>query len=574
MKIKPQEDNTYISNNENAKNDLINNIDHNINNNKEINIDRNIILESNHSPKFNQINYPTPTIKSCNIVMKTLAENGDLKNVTLFFNSLKSKYGFRPDGFSWFNLIQAAVTGKEMKESLNILNDFLLSRRDGTDAESISPNHIFNHLISAFQKNGDYDRVQELYEKMISNNMEPNIYTYTTLITAAYENNQADVADKYYQKILEKRLMMTHQFWRVLISPLSQKSDHTGIEHILQRMRLHGFVPHVTMWRDLIGIYGKLGLCKLCLKSLEIMVKEDNIKPDFSCYLRVIRAYSESENNWEKGLLLLRKARDLKLIVNPIAWQYIIEACINSTYLNQINNKYNNDIDHDNNDINIDNINFIEKNKINNYNNNKNNKINKNQKKNTRISNVFSLLHEMETVDKFLPDPYLWNTIVEAFGMRVYNPSMNNNNKKNSDIIIDSNNNNNNNNNNDNNNHNGFTHDYDNFDENNNYYNFRNKKNVKNSSLTRTTEEKDILFTNKNSKYFSYFYGDYDQDRLPEEISLLKRFLLICSDANQEKVFSELLRPLHKVSTSVGMYVQYSNYFIYLFLFIFLFSDL
>ena len=68
-------------------------------------------------------------------------------------------------------------------------------------------------------------------------------------------------------------------------------------------------------------------------------------------------------------------------------------------------------------------------------------------------------------------------------------------------------------------------------------------------------------------KYFSYFYGDYDQDRLPEEISLLKRFLLICSDANQEKVFSELLRPLHRVSTSVGMYVQYSNFFILLFLF-------
>ena len=62
IKIKPQEDNTYISNNENAKNDLINNIDHYINNNgnKEINIDRNIILESNYSPKLNQINYPTP----------------------------------------------------------------------------------------------------------------------------------------------------------------------------------------------------------------------------------------------------------------------------------------------------------------------------------------------------------------------------------------------------------------------------------------------------------------------------------------------------------------------------------
>ena len=527
--MRPQEKNTFISNKESPKSNIVNSINNNIDNNGSIEyvIDKNIILESNYSSKSNKIKYPIPTLQSCNIVMKALAGTGDLKNVNIFFNSLKSKYGFRPDGFSWFNLIQAAVTGNKMTESMNILDDFLLSRREGTDADSISPNHIFNHLISAFQKNGDYDSVQELYEKMLSNKMEPNIYTYTTLITAAYENNQADLADKYYQKILDKRLMITHQSWRVLIAPLSNKSDYIGLEHIMHRMRLHGFIPHVSMWRDLIGIYGKLGLCQLCLNSLEIMEKKDNIKPDFGCYIRVIRAYSESENNWEKGLLLLRKARELKLIVNPIAWQYIIEACVNSTHSNQTYNNNNHHHNHHHNNNYNDNHHNHHNNNNSNNNNNNNNNNNRNKKKNTRISCVFALLNEMQTVDKFLPDSYLWNTIVEAFGMKVHSPFINNN--------------------------------YNEYN-----YNNSNQENINNLSYSYTIEEKETLSKDKYLRYFSYFYGDHDEGRLPEEISLLKKFLLICSDRNQENLFSELLRPLLRVSSSVGTSVPNPYHFILL----------
>ena len=532
---RPQEKDSFISIKESTKSKIIDSIDDNINNNGNIeyNIDKNIILESNYSSKSNKIKYPIPTLQSCNIVMKALARTGDLKNVKIFFNSLKSKYGFHPDGFSWFNLIQAAVTGNKMTESMNILDDFLLSRREGTDADSISPNHIFNHLISAFQKNGDYDIVQELYEKMLLNKMEPNIYTYTTLITAAYENNQADLADKYYQKILDKRLIITHQSWRVLIAPLSNKSDYIGLEHIMNRMRLHGSIPYVSMWRDLIGIYGKLGLCQLCLNSLEIMEKKDNIKPDFGCYIRVIRAYSESENNWEIGLLLLRKARELKLIVNPIAWQYVIEACVNSTHSNQMYNNSNdknnnsNNKNSSNNDDNNNNSNNNNNNNNNNNDNNNNNNNNRNKKKNTRISCVFALLNEMQTVDKFLPDSYLWNTIVEAFGMKVHSPLINNN--------------------------------YDDYN-----YHDNNQENINNLSYSYTREEKETLFKDNNLRYFSYFYGDHDEGRLPEEISLLKKFLLICSDRNQENLFSELLRPLLRVSSSVGTSVPYPYHFILL----------
>ena len=580
--------NSTIKNDNNQINDQIenNNLHNNIEKKEMENTGVNKVNETNkikdkENLTFNQsIKYPKPTLISCNIVLKSYAQKGDIKNTILFFNSLKSVYGFQPDGFSWFNLIQASVTANDLQYSLEILDDWILSVRGGTDTESVSPNHIFNHIMSAFSKLGAHTEVTKLYEKMIENKFIINGHTYTTLITSAYENNDIELGNKYFNMILNNNIEINHVTWRVITAPFGRRLDYIGLENCMNLMRKSKLKINVSNWRDLIGIYCKNGLCNLALNSLKKMEEIDHIKPDFSCFLRVIRGYCESYNDWEKGLLLLRQSRELNMVITPSVWQYIIEAAIKSTaqnhgnrfkFLNQnqsyylngngkvngngdirninkLNNNLNNTLNNNNNDNGF-NKNIIDTN--NNHDNNDNlddNSISNNIKnikdmrRNSRISCVFSLLEEMQTIDKIFPDSLLWSTVVRAFSEKIHL----NGNKlySNIDSNIDNNYENN-----YINNYNSNENNYENNIDNNYENDFNNNFDTSYHNNTYTSN----AITNK--KYFNYLFDNNGKYQITQEIALLERFLLLCTENNRENVFTELLKPLLRASVSVGTYV-------------------
>lgn len=349
--------------------------------------------------EFSIKSFPPKNLKSCNLLLKTLSKIGDQKSVFELFNSLESIYGFTPDSFSWLQLLQSVVKIGTIDESLVLLDDWLIAVKNGLPVGS--HDHFFNAVMTKCQVMRDLDTVEILYDKMISNKMMPNVYIYTTIITTAIDCNRHGIAEEYFIKMLADKVPVTHASWRVITAPLGRSMDTQGYRRYISHVRNSGVVPTIEMWRDLIGTYGKLGKCDDTVRTLQEMETLDKIIPDATCYLRAIRSVCQARNDWEKGLFLLRKCREINLSIASTAWTYIIEACVNTKYLN----KYGS---------------VKELNKVRNYEDVGGfNKL----KMHNKLNYVFCLLDEMQKIDKLIPDSFLWNTIVNAFTKKFEIPS-------------------------------------------------------------------------------------------------------------------------------------------------------
>lgn len=337
-------------------------------------------------------------LKSCNLLLKAYGRSGDLLNATKFFDSMSKVHCLDPDSFSWSTLIQAAINSENLPEAVAILDKWLAALKSGMTIGSVSHNHIFNLLITGFLKISDHKTVEELYDRMLLNNIQPNGHTYTSLVSSAFKSNRNALANTYFQKMMEEKVPINHFMWRVLTSPLGRTLDHSGYGSMINYIRKSGSVPTVEMWRDLVGIYGKLGLCSQAERAMQDMVEVDKIAPDRGCYVRLIRTYCEFEKDWEKGLVLLRELRGLKMEPSSSAWTYVIEACVFSRQWR----KRERDKRHTGHDMADEG--FMRARKI---------------KKESNINIVFSLIEEMQKVDNIIPDSFLWGTVVNAFSKRI-----------------------------------------------------------------------------------------------------------------------------------------------------------
>jgi pentatricopeptide repeat protein len=416
-------------------------------------------------------------LKSCNLLLKAYGRSGDLLNASKFFDSMGPEHGLDPDSFSWSMLIQAAINSEELPQAVATLDKWLAALKSGMTIGSVSHNHIFNLLITAFLKKRDHKTVEELYQRMLLNDIQPNGHTYTSLVSSALESNRRVLANTYFLKMVEEKVPINHFLWRVLTSPLGRTLDHRGYGSMITYIRKSGSIPTVGMWRDLVGIYGKLGMCSLAEKAMKDMVEVDKIAPDRGCYVRLIRTYCEFEKDWEKGLMLLRELRDLKMEPSSTAWTYVIEACVFSRQWRKR--------ERDKRQMDMADEGSLRARKV---------------KKESNINIVFSLIEEMQKVDKIIPDSFLWGTVVNAFSKRISVPANDSEDRNSSDSY---------------------------------------------SSLS-------VKYENDSDTYFTYFFNNGGKYRVTDEVALLQRFLSLCNEKNKENLFSEILRPLLLASLSVG----------------------
>jgi pentatricopeptide repeat protein len=416
-------------------------------------------------------------LKSCNLLLKAYGRSGDLLNASKFFDSMGPEHGLDPDSFSWSMLIQAAINSEELPEAVATLDKWLAALKSGMTIGSVSHNHIFNLLITAFLKKRDHKTVEELYQRMLLNDIQPNGHTYTSLVSSALESNRRVLANTYFLKMVEEKVPINHFLWRVLTSPLGRTLDHRGYGSMITYIRKSGSIPTVGMWRDLVGIYGKLGMCSLAEKAMKDMVEVDKIAPDRGCYVRLIRTYCEFEKDWEKGLMLLRELRDLKMEPSSTAWTYVIEACVFSRQWRKR--------ERDKRQMDMGDEGSLRARKI---------------KKESNINIVFSLIEEMQKVDKIIPDSFLWGTVVNAFSKRISVPAHDSEDRNSSDSYSSS----------------------------------------------------SVKYENDSDTYFTYFFNNGGKYRVTDEVALLQRFLSLCNEKNRENLFSEILRPLLLASLSVG----------------------
>ena len=134
--------------------------------------------------------------------------------------------------------------------------------------EMASP-HIFNMLMSAYAKQHNFEKVDQLFSRMLSLGIAPDKHSYGITIGSAALYGHFDRVSGLVFKMLESRLEFDYSMWRVVSSGIGAAGDGLRLRGLIDAIGLH-IKPTVEMWRDLIGVLGRAGKADEALIVLRV----------------------------------------------------------------------------------------------------------------------------------------------------------------------------------------------------------------------------------------------------------------------------------------------------------------
>jgi hypothetical protein len=215
--------------------------------------------------------------------------------------------------------------------------------------------HIFR---SYFYQEREYQRINTPYGESVSS-------TAVTTRPATYEH----LTEVVVSHMLDNNIMLTDYCWRVASAPYGKDLNWAGLERLSSRIcsfdpwendtRAHKkagtqsarTITNSRAWqalrlnilRDSIGCLGKLGRADAAYELLKDFNSDskrgrqhgsrtsknaDTAKDDIqNCWLRVIRAYAEGQNDWRRALEVLNDMRTQGYQITPLLWRYIFKSC-------------------------------------------------------------------------------------------------------------------------------------------------------------------------------------------------------------------------------------------------------
>lgn len=131
------------------------------------------------------------------------------------------------------NLLQTSIDTKAYIAG-KLLHAHIL--RIGLSADTFLP----NRLIELYSKCGHIHAARQLFDQML----EPNIYSWHSLLTAYCKQGQLDNAHKLFLNMPERNSVS----WNTLISAFARNRHETKALEVYSQMNAHGFSPtHITL---------------------------------------------------------------------------------------------------------------------------------------------------------------------------------------------------------------------------------------------------------------------------------------------------------------------------------------
>lgn len=299
-----------------------------------------------------------------------------------------------PDNYSYSALIKSALNSSNrssgLSEAIFILEQSI-SRNSNMHLTSLSTSFLFNPIMNECVKQERYDILDMLVTTLERLKIQPDLHTYTIMLTAASNRDDKNMLMDTLAELLSNKDLksISHVCWRVLTSISGRSSDASGLLLILNQIRnTRKELVTLFMWRDLIGLYGRNGNCKAAENALTEMKKLDGLEPDQSCFIRVIRSYA-TIGNYKKAHQMVKEMRSRNVDVDSDVWGYILSSCA---------------------------------------------------KNHEKVSELFDLLQEFISQDGYFPSSNVWSVIVNSYILRQKcsgnNVNINDNNSDSSDSKV------------------------------------------------------------------------------------------------------------------------------------------
>ncbi|CAG8704684.1 22084_t:CDS:1 [Cetraspora pellucida] len=155
---------------------------------------------------------------------------------------------------------------------------------------------LTKEVIAILLKNQKLDEALQIFKKMRTINLIPNIYTYNALIHALGKQERVDEALNVIRDMELQQLERDTVSYNVLIKIYSLLKNYEKMHQLVDDMLKIGIAPDVRTFGQLINVYAKLGKVNSALALLHKMVKL-GIRPDRHIYTSLIELFANVNDN-------------------------------------------------------------------------------------------------------------------------------------------------------------------------------------------------------------------------------------------------------------------------------------
>merc|ERR1719272_618790 len=143
-------------------------------------------------------------------------------------------------------------------------------------------------MIKGFAKAGKVKEALAMYEAMLGQDIEPDLFLYSTLIKVLCDNKQLEAAFLMFDQMGQKNITPDEIVFNHLLSGCIQCANLSLGEQLLQDMMKLHIQPSVATMSILLKLYSKCQAFPKALELLKSMKARFGVSPEQRLYIQFI----------------------------------------------------------------------------------------------------------------------------------------------------------------------------------------------------------------------------------------------------------------------------------------------
>ncbi|XP_040987070.1 pentatricopeptide repeat-containing protein At5g46580, chloroplastic [Juglans microcarpa x Juglans regia] len=186
-------------------------------------------------------------------------------------------------------------------------------------------NITYSTIITCAKKCNDFDKAVEWFERMYKTGLMPDEVTYSAILDVYAKLGSVEEALNLYERGRASGWIPDHATFSILGRMFGASGDYDGINFVLQEMKSVGVQPNLVVYNTLLEAMGKVGKPGLARSLFKEMV-ESGLTPDEKTLTALVKIYGKAR--WARDALeLWEQMRSNRWPVDLILYNTLLNMC-------------------------------------------------------------------------------------------------------------------------------------------------------------------------------------------------------------------------------------------------------
>ncbi|KAL9234892.1 hypothetical protein vseg_009708 [Gypsophila vaccaria] len=253
-----------------------------------------------------------------NTLINGLIQNDQLRQAVSVLDKVV-RLGVRPSVVTHGAMVKGLCRIGDNAGALNLL------RKMKSESSICKPNRvIYNTIIDSLCKDRMLTEAKNLFAVMISEGIEPDVFTYNSLIRGMFNLGCQEDATSMLNEMLENDISASAATYNMLVDMHCKDGMVDEAQAIVELMIERGETPSIITYNALLDGYCLCGQMRKAKKLVDLMIKKGCV-PDHVTYSTLMSGYIR-RRNIDKALEILRMMLQKHITPDVVTFSTLIDG--------------------------------------------------------------------------------------------------------------------------------------------------------------------------------------------------------------------------------------------------------